>query len=153
MRSLFIFLLALTACADKSSKHISTAADTTQVIEVALKTLLVESFPDMDGIKRKSSFHDSIFLTTSLLPLSRLPSSIDSFHFKILPDTAICSVIKSDTATIELPNFLRIQSFEKTDTGYFVRFESVDCIPSPSKDGAVNLTILKTNDKYFFKKN
>jgi hypothetical protein len=153
MRSLFIFLLALTACADKSNKQTSTAADTTQVIEVALKTLLGESFPDMDGIKRKSSFRDSIFLTTNALPLSRLPSSVDSFRFKIVPDTAICSVIKSDTATVELPNFLRIQSFEKTDTGYFVRFESVDCIPSPSKDGAVNLTILKTNDKYFFKKN
>ena len=152
MRSLFIFLLVLTACAEKSSKQTSTAADTTQVIEVALKTLLVESFPDMDGIKRKSSFHDSIFLTTSLLPLSSLPSSVDSFHFKILPDSAICSVIKSDTANPELPNFLRLQSFEKTDTDYFVRFESVDCIPSPSKDGAVNLHILKTNDKYFFKK-
>lgn len=153
MRSLFIFLLILPACAEKSSKQTSTAADTTQVIEVALKTLLVESFPEMNGIRRKSNFHDSIFLTTSLLPLSTLPPSVDSFRFKILPDTLICSVIKSDTATAELPNFLRIQSFEKTDTGYFVRFESVDCIPSPSKDGAVNLTILKTNDKYLFKKN
>jgi hypothetical protein len=152
MRSLFIFLLALTACADKSSNQISTAEDTTQVIEVALKTLLTQPFPDMDGIRRKSSFHDTILLTTSLLPLASLPQSIDSFRFKIVADTLICSVIKSDTATEELPNFLRIQSFEKRDTGYFVRFESVDCIPSPSKDGAVNLTILKTNDQYVFKK-
>ena len=152
MRSLFILLLILTACADKSRKQTSTAADTTHVIEVALKTVLNEPFPEMNGIRRKSSFHDSIFLTTSLLPLSTLPTSVDSFRFKILPDTMICSVIKSDTTTTELPNFLRLQSFEKTDTGYFVRFESVDCIPSPSKDGAVNLHILKTNDKYVFKK-
>lgn len=151
MRSLFIFLLVLTACTEKSSQQSSSSADTTQVIEVALKTLLSESFPEMDGIKRKSIFHDSIFLTTNLLPLSSLPRNIDSFHFKIAPDTLICSMIKSDTTTPELPNFLRIQSFEKTDTAYFVRFESVDCIPSPSKDGAVNLTILKTNDKYVFK--
>jgi hypothetical protein len=151
MRSLFIFLLVLSACAEKSSRQSSSTTDTTQVIEVALKTVLNETFPEMDGIRRKSSFHDSIFLTTSVFPLSTLPSGIDSFRFKILPDTIICSVIKSDTITTELPNFLRLQSFEKTDTGYFVRFESVDCIPSPSKDGAVNLHILKTKDTYVFK--
>jgi hypothetical protein len=86
-----------------------------------------------------------------LLPLSSLPPRVDSFRFKILPDTMICSVIKTDTVTEELPNFLRLQSFEKTDTGYFVRFESIDCIPSASRDGAVSLYILKTKDKYVFR--
>ncbi len=97
MRSLLILLLIVTACTDKSKQQTSSAADTTQVIEVALKTLLVEHFPEMDGIKRKSSFNDSIFLTTNLFPLTKLPPGIDSFRFKILPDTVICSVIKSDT--------------------------------------------------------
>jgi hypothetical protein len=151
MRSLFILLFILTACADKSSKQTSSAADTTQVIGLALKTVLNEPFPGMDGVKRKSIFQDSIFLTTSLLPLSSLPPRVDSFRFKILPDTMICSVIKTDTVTEELPNFLRLQSFEKTDTGYFVRFESIDCIPSASRDGAVSLYILKTKDKYVFR--
>lgn len=153
MRSLLLLLLIVTACTDKSSKQTSSAADTTQVIEVALKTVLVEPFPEMDGIKRKSSFNDSIFLTTNLFSLSTLPASIDSFRFKILPDSIICSVIKSDTAATELPNYLRLQSFEKTDTDYFVRFESVDCIPSPSRDGAVSLRILKSKDKFVFKHN
>ena len=152
MRSLFILLLILTACADKSRKQTSSAADTTQVIELALKTVLGQPFPEMDGVKRKSIFNDSIFLTTNLLPLSSLPPGVDSFRFKILPDTMICSVIKSDSVTAELPNYLRLQSFEKTDTGYFVRFESIDCIPSASRDGAVSLHILKTNDKYVFKR-
>lgn len=151
MRPLFILLLILTACADKSRKQTSSAADTTQVIELALKTVLVESFPEMDGVKRKNSFHDSIFLTTNLFPLSKLPSSIDSLRFKVLSDSTICSVIKSDTVSEELPNFLRLQSFEKTDTGYIVQFESVDCIPRPSRDAAVSLYIMKTKDKYFFK--
>lgn len=153
MRSLLILLLILTACTDKYRKQTSSAADTTQVIEVALKTVLVESFPEMDGIKRKSSFSDSLFLTTNLFPLSNLPASVDSFRFKILPDSIICSVIKSDTAAAELPNYLKLQSFEKTDTDYFVRFESVDCIPSPSRDGAVSLRILKSKDKFVFKHN
>lgn len=151
MRSLFILLLILTACADKSRKQTSSAADTTQVIELALKTVMVESFPEMDGVKRKSMFKDSIFLTTNLLPLSSLPPRVDSFRFKILPDTIICFVIKSDSVSAELPNFLRLQSFVKTDTDYFVKFESVDCIPSASRDGSVSLHILKTKDKYVFK--
>ena len=153
MRSLFILLLILTACADKSKKLTSSAADTAQVIELALRTVLVEPFPDMDGVKRKSMFHDSIFLTTTLIPLSKLPHSVDSFCFKILPDTLLCSVLKSDTVAEELPNYLSLQTFQKTDTGYFVKFESVDCIPSPSRDGSVSLHILKTNDKYVFKRN
>ena len=151
MRPLFILLLILTACADKSRKQTSSAADTTQVIELALKTVLTESFPEMDGVKRKNIFNDSIFLTTKLFPLSSLPSRVDSFRFKILPDSMICSVIKSDAVTTELPNYLRLQSFEKTDTGYWVQFESVDCVPLPSRDGSVSLHILRTIDKYVFK--
>ncbi|MGZ5219634.1 MAG: hypothetical protein ACXWC7_06135, partial [Chitinophagaceae bacterium] len=85
--------------------------------------------------------------------LSHLPASVDSFRFKILPDSLICSVIKSDTASVELPNFLRLQTFEKTDTDYLVKFESVDCVPSPSRDGSVSLRILKSKDKFVFKPN
>ena len=153
MRSLFIFLLALTACAEKSSKQTSTAADTTQVIEVALKTLLVESFPDMNGIKRKSSFHDSIFLTTNLLPLSSLPSSVDSFHFKILPDSAICSVIKSDTATVSCRTFFGFRLLKKRIPAISFASKVWIVFPPPQKMGPSICTILKTNDKYLFKKN
>jgi hypothetical protein len=151
MRRLFVFLIILSACTDKSKKQSPTSVDTTQVIQLALKTVLTESFPEMDGLKRKSIFKDTIFLTTNLFSLSALPSKVDSFKFKVLPDTLICSMLKIDTVNEELPNFLRLQSFEKTDTDYVVRFESVDCVPSPSRDGAVSLHILKTIDKYTFK--
>lgn len=151
MHILFVFLIVLSACADKSRKQSPTSADTTQVIQLALKTVLTESFPEMDGLKRKSIFNDTIFLTTNLFSLSALPARVDSFRFKILPDTLICSAMKKDTINEELPNFLRLQSFEKTDSDYVVRFESVDCVPSPSRDGAVSLHILKTIDKYTFK--
>ncbi len=152
MRQLpLLFLVLLIACADKSKKQYPTTADTTQVIQLALKTILTEPFPEMDGIKRKSIFNDTIFLTTNLFSLSALPSKVDSFRFKVLPDTLICSLLKTDTVSEELPNFLSLQSFEKTDSDYVVRFESVDCVPSPSRDGAVSLHILKTIDKYVFK--
>jgi hypothetical protein len=151
MRLLFIPLFILTACADKSTKQNLSATDTTQVIELALKTALGEHFPEMDAVKKTSNAHDSIYFTTSLFPLSNLPLRADSFRFKILPDTIICSVIKTDTVAPELPNFLRLQTFQKTDSGYFVQLESVDCIPSPSRDASVGLHILKTKDKFVFK--
>ena len=153
MRVLLIFLLFLIACSEKSRMQKSSAADTTRVVELALKTVLNEPFPVMDGIRRGSAFNDSIFLTTGLFSLSNLPSGVDSFHFKVLPDSSICSAIRSDTGTAELPNYLRLKSFEKTDTGYLVRFESVDCIPYPSLDGAVSLHILKTKNKFEFSHN
>ena len=151
MRPALIFLLALSACAEQNTRQTVSTEDTTKVIEVALHTMLEQPFPDMDGIRRKSSFNDSIFFTTRLMPLSKLPATVDSFRFKILPDSAICAMIKSDTVE-ELPNYLKLESFEKTDTDYYVKFESVDCIPSPSKDGAVSFRILKSKDKFVFKK-
>ena len=150
MRIFCILLVFLVACSDKGRKQHSSAVDTTRVVELALKTVMSEPFPVMDGIKRGNTYNDSIFLTTKLFSLSNLPSDVDSFHFKVVADSMICSAIRSDTTASELPNYLRLKTFEKNDTGYFVQFESVDCIPYPSLDGAVSLTIRKTRDKYLF---
>ena len=152
MRFIFIILLFLTACRGKNSGTTSATADTTQVIELALKTALGQDFPEMDAVKTKSIFGDSIFFTTALFPLSTLPSKIDSFTFKIMPDTLICPLLKTDTVSAELPNYLRLQAFEKTDSGYFVQFESMLCIPAPTRDASVGLHILKTKDKFVFRK-
>src|SRR4030095_5316987 len=148
MRIFCILLVFLVGCAQKGGKQRASTVDTTRVITLALKTVMSDRFPVMDGIKRKSTYNDSIFLTTKLFSLSNLPANVDSFHFKVIPDSMICSAIRSDTTTAELPNYLRLKTFEKNDTGYLVQFESVDCIPYPSLDGAVSLQIRKTKDKY-----
>jgi hypothetical protein len=148
----FLLALLMSACSGKGKESTASAADTTRVIELALKTVMTESFPEIEGIRRQSVFRDSVFLTTSLMPLSMLPSDIDSFHFKPLADSLICSAIRQDTGSAELPNYLALQAFEKTDSGYFLTFESIDCVPSPSRDGAVSLHILKTEDRYIFNK-
>ena len=150
MRIFCILLVFLAGCAQKGGKQRASTVDTTRVIALALKTVMSERFPVMDGIKRKSAYNDSIFLTTKLFSLSNLPANVDSFHFKVIPDSMICSAIRSDTNTAELPNYLRLKTFEKNDTGYLVQFESVDCIPYPSLDGAVSLQIRKTKDQYKF---
>lgn len=150
MRILCILVVFLVACGQKAGKQRASTVDTTRVIALALKTVMSEPFPVMDGIRRKSTFNDSVFLTTKLFSLKNLPAHVDSFNFKVIPDSMICSAIRSDTSTAELPNYLRLKTFEKNDTGYLVQFESVDCIPYPSLDGAVSLQIRKTKDKYLF---
>lgn len=145
-------LLFMAACANQSSSETPASADTTQVIALALRTTLGQDFPEMDNVKRKSIFQDSIFFTTSLFSIEKLPSSVDSFRFKIMPDTLICPLLKTDTISEELPNYLRLQTFEKTDTGYFVQFESIVCIPSPTRDASVGVHILRTKDKFVFEK-
>lgn len=148
---IIILIMSIIGCAGEARKQRAATADTTKVIELALKTVMTEPFPELDGIKRKSAFGDSVFLTTSLLPLSTLPGSVDSFHFKVIADSSICSAIKTDTASEELPNYLKLQAFQQTDSGYLVEFQSIDCVPSPSRDGAVSIRILKTQDKYEFR--
>lgn len=153
MRLVFIFLLFLAACVNKRADQTPASADTTQVIELALKTALGQQFPEMDAVKRRSIFQDSILFTTSLFSIEKLPPRVDSFKFKIMPDTMICPLLKTDTISTELPNYLRLQAFQKTDTGYFVQFESVICIPSATRDASVGLHILRTKDKFVFEKN
>src|SRR4030095_3021410 len=81
MRIICIVLVFLVACSQKGGKQHASAVDTTRVIALALKTVISEPFPVMDGIKRRSSYNDSIFLTTKLFSLSNLPLNVDSFHF------------------------------------------------------------------------
>lgn len=143
------FLLA--ACQSGDGKRSSNGADTTKVVELALRTALGEGFSEMDEVKPNGAT-DSIYLTTNLFALSKLPQSVDSFKFRIMPDSVICNVIKADTTVDPVPNYLRLQTFQKTDTGYFVELESVYCIPVATKDASVGLHILKTKDRYEFKK-
>ena len=151
MRVLVFLIVFMASCANKSGDQTPANADTTQVIELALKTALGEHFPEMDDVKRLSQPGDSIFFTTELFSLSNLPTTVDSFKFRILPDSLICPLIKADTSSIEIPNYLRLQTFQKTDTGYFVEFESVVCVPRAARDASVSIHILKTRDKFEFK--
>ena len=148
---IFILLIILASCANRNNQVSQSKNDTTKVIELAVRTVLEGDFPDVAAVKRKDKLNDSIFFTTNLLPLSTLPQSVDSFRFKILPDTLICTIIKSDSASGELPNYLKLRSFEKSDTGYFVQLESLSCLPSGG-GGSVSIHIVKTKDTFVSKK-
>lgn len=148
---IFILLVMVASCTNRDGQVSQSVNDTTKAIELAVKTALEEDFPEMEPVKKRSRFNDTIFLTTNLFPLSHLPQSIDSFRFKVLPDTLICSVIKSDSLSGEWPNYLKLSSFEKRDTGYFVQLESLSC-QRGGEGGSVGIFIIKTKDTFVFKK-
>lgn len=149
---MFILLVMVASCTNRDGQVSQSKNDTTTAIELAVKTALEEDFPEMAPVKRKDKLKDSIFITTNLLPLANLPQRIDSFRFKILPDTLVCSAIKSDTLSGDFPNYIKLLAFEKRDTGYFVQLESLSC-QSGGEGGSVGIFIVKTKDKFVFKKN
>ena len=148
---IFIMLVMLASCANRDGQGTQSGNDTTKAIELAVKTVLEEDFPEMEPVKKRSNLKDSIFLTTTLLSLSHLPQRVDSFRFKVLPDTLICSVIRLDTLSGDLPNYLKLTSFEKRDTGYFVELESLSC-QRGGESGSVGVFIVKSKDTFVFQK-
>jgi hypothetical protein len=155
-RLFVVVAIILASCTNRNGQGSQSKNDTVTAIELAVKTALVEDFPEMEPVKRKNG--DSIFITSNLLSLSHLPQKIDSFRFKILPDTLICAAIKTDTLSHKtdtlsqvLPNYLKVSSFEKRDTGYFVQLESLSC-PAGGEGGSVGIFIVKSKDTFIFKK-
>lgn len=148
IHKIFLVVIVLASCTNRSGQVSQSKNDTVTAIELAVKTALVEDFPEMEPVKRKSG--DSIFITSSLFSLSDLPQKIDNFKFIILPDTLICATIKLDTSQ-NRPNYIKLSSFEKRDTGYFVQLESLSC-PAGGEGGSVGIFIVKSKDTFVFKK-
>ena len=147
-----IGLFIATSCTNRDAQTSSSKNDTTKAIELAIKTILEEDFPDAPSMKRVGLFHDSIFFAASnLVPASRLPERVDSFHIQVLADTLLCARMKSDTSYKELPNYLRLDSFENRDTVYFVKLESLNCLPG-GEAGSLGIFIVKSKDNIVFEK-
>ena len=60
-------LIILTSCTNRDAQVSSSKNDTTKAIELAIKTILEEDFPDAPSMKKVGLFHDSIFLAASNL--------------------------------------------------------------------------------------
>jgi hypothetical protein len=63
-----------------------------------------------------------------VLPLDILPSSIGQQKFKILPQSEIYALIKKDSNLTRVPNYLLLNRFEKSDTGYYVQLQNLSCL-------------------------
>jgi hypothetical protein len=85
------------------------------------------------------------------LPLSILPKTIDSIKFKVVTSKQIFLLAQIENDLNKLPNYLNIGAFEKNDSGYYVRVESLSCIHF-GEGGTIGMDIAKENDSFVVKR-
>jgi len=146
----FIFPIAIAALFSCNHDKYTSAIplnDTTQILTLALKTAFDSShLPDASSLTKKYYFKDSILFTADSLQLNYLPTNLDTVLFKILTKDKICSLLKADSS-MEVPNYLTIKHFEKSDSTYFVIVESVSCLPFGG-GGGIGIYISKQKDLF-----
>lgn len=147
-----ISTLCLTSCStnDTSTKNFA-KSDTTKILELAIRTAFHGFLPDVSAVKGNYYFKDSILFTSKSLTLDSLPTAVDTLKFKILSKDHLCRLIKNDSFSENQPNYLSIQAFEKTDTGYYIQIASLSCLPYGG-GGSLGLYIAKQGDTLYVKK-
>jgi hypothetical protein len=119
---------------------------------ILLKTVINEGIsdrymPSTDPLTYKYKFGDSILLTSNVLALDILPSSIGQQKFKILSQSEIYALIKKDSTLTQVPNYLFLSRFEKSDTGYYVQLQSLSCRDFGG-GGSLGLYLKKEKDSF-----
>ena len=141
----------MASCKSPNAKSIQPKSDTTKVLELAIRTAFYhQNLPGMDPLFYPYHFKDSILFSTDSLSLTTLPISLDSINFKILTSKQICTMIKADSSISELPNYLYLRAFEKSDTGYYVSVQSLSCLPYGG-GGSIGIYISKDKDSFVVK--
>lgn len=69
---------------------------------------------------------DSIVLTSHSVSLQSLRENEALKKFIIIPGDSVCSFLSSNKRSLR-KNYLCVSTFEKSDTGYFVKMESLPC--------------------------
>lgn len=148
---IFVSALWWTSCDTRDSTQSSLPkSDTTKVLELAIRTAFQGFLPGVSAVKSKYYYKDSILFTSASLSLDSLPKAIDTLKFKVLSKDQLCKVIKNDSLSGDQPNYLNIQSFQKSDTGYYVQIASLSCFLYGG-GGTLGLYIVKQKDTFYIK--
>ena len=124
----YILLNLLLACQSNVPAIVKQENDTSKILKTVITEGISDRYmPSTDPLTYKYKFGDSILLTSNVLPLDILPSSITDQKFKILSHSEIYALIKKDSSLTQVPNYLIINQFEKSDTGYYVLIQSLSC--------------------------
>ena len=127
-------------------------SDTAAVLELAIRTAFYhENLPSIDPLKKRYHFGDSILFSSGTLPLSILPKTIDSLNFKILSQKEIFLLVVTESNLSKIPNYLNIGAFEKSDSGYYVSVQSLNCL-NFGGGGKIGIYITKQNDSFIVKR-
>ena len=144
--SLVFLLLAFVSCENRQQGRQTFHSDTAMVLELAILNGIDDRhMPSATMLTGRSHFHDTILITSKILPLDSLPTKIGAKHFKVLPQKQICNEFaRYDTADLT-PGYLKLTRFEKSDTGYYVQLQSISCGEYAS-GGALGMYFRKVKD-------
>ena len=140
-------MITILSCQNRSVKTIEQQkSDTAKIIEIALNEgTSVHHMPSASPLEINYRFGDSILLTSKGLSLAILPSNLHSQQFKIMAEEEICTIIRRDSNLDEVPNYLMLSHFEKSDTGYYILVQSLSCRPFHG-GGSLGLYFKKIGD-------
>jgi hypothetical protein len=140
-----VFASFLASCNAYEKQPPEAKNDTTEVLKVAIaKAFYQENLPGISPLMKKYRFSDSLLFSSDSLSLDLLPINLDSINFKILKREQICSMIKKESDSIEVPNYLYIRRFEKNDTGDYVQIQSLSCLDFGG-GGSIGVIVKKTD--------
>jgi hypothetical protein len=128
---LFSIILSFSHCSSNVQTDLvePIESDTTVLLRESLrKAISVEFMPDADALTSSEIFNDTIFLTSSAVPLNMLPISIDNWNFKILEEQEIIKVFGLNTGDREAPNYLKLKVFERNDYGYYIHVQNLSAV-------------------------
>lgn len=148
--TLLVLCVYLSACSEQNIPISQSKSDTTQVIELAIRSAFYGYLPDASAIKGKYYSNNSMLFTSKSLQLSSLPMQVDTLKFKILSEDEVCRIMKPGSLSETHINYLCLRSFEKSDTGYYVQLQSLNCFPYGG-GGSLGLYISKVGDSFIIK--
>jgi len=144
----YILLNLLFACQSNVPVTVKQENDTSKILKTVITDGVSDRYmPSTDPLTYKYKFGDSVLLTSNVLPLDILPSSIAHQKFKILPQSEIYALIKKDSILTHVPNYLLLNQFEKSDTGYYVQLQSLSCRDFGG-GGSLGLYLKKEKDSF-----
>jgi len=119
---IFFLCCLIGACVNKAPLNSRRqTGDTTAVIELALRTAFIKSrLPNIDALKKPYHHGDSILFTSAKNLLALLPRSVDTLKFAVLTPQQIMEPVLRESDSRRFPNYLNLETFEKTLSGYYV---------------------------------
>lgn len=143
-----LFLYSLVSCENPEIKTIKPTNDTTSVIEFAIREAFNHpKVPEIEQLRDRYYFKNSILLTSDSLPLEILPRSVDTINFKVLSKDEICKMIRADSLEQNHPNYLCVDNLMRKGSGYYLNISSLSCVPFGG-GGVMGIDILKRNDSF-----
>lgn len=141
-------LTSLLSCKHSSENAVAAVLnDTAQILQMAVAEGISDRYmPDASSLYSTPS-DDTVFLTSSVLPLRLLPLRSGSTHFRVLQKDDICFQIGQVDFVERSRSFLEIRAIEKRDTGYYISLSAIGC-SRYSGGGGLGLYFIKRNNSF-----